>query len=189
MKFTHILPVAILSVAMLTGCATTGSTSNDNSGSTSQATLGGSQLNTAYALYLEQVKDQKRIDQIFITKSGSPDLRAITKDISTFSKAELETLKSYEKSGIRMNRTGLPTAEVQTRQTIEGIKTSQLLGSSGNTFRSRLLATEVEAVMYAQAIAKVIADAEKDPERKQHLAQSSRKWEEFGARLDALLSR
>ncbi|PTY00792.1 hypothetical protein DB346_14370 [Verrucomicrobia bacterium LW23] len=138
-------------------------------------------------MYFDVVKDQKRIDQVFITKSGAPDIRGVTRDISAFAKGELEVLKSYEVAGIRLDRTGLPPAEVAARQNIEGVKTNQLLGSSGGKFRARLIATEVEAVTYATSLAKVIADAETNAERKAHMTQSAAKWESFAGRLDGLM--
>lgn len=122
----------------------------------------------AYALIYDISDKQKNLEMLLLVKTASPSTSESVNEISLTYRNLFNYLKSLKIHGqqIAKAQTGLPPAEVASRNLIQKIKTKQLMSRSGVFFELTLLSTQVEALTYSSALLQQIAEHETIPKNK-----------------------
>jgi hypothetical protein len=120
-----------------------------------------------YALLYALMGQQKHVSKLLIVKGERDDLDDLIQQIAETSEAAHEALEELAEDdpSFDLDDTGLPAAEVETREAIADTRTAQLLESSGGEFELQLLLAQNEALVYATHLCEVLARAEPDRAR------------------------
>ncbi|MEO6183870.1 MAG: hypothetical protein ABIP76_12150 [Verrucomicrobiota bacterium] len=143
-----------------------------------QSRISVSEKNEGYAILYDLVSDEKHISKLLIIKKERPEFKTLIKRIAASAKETATGLEAFAKKDRRLNLkiTHLPAVEQKTRDSITSQMGKQILTSSGDSFESKLLMTQVEGLNYAAHLAKVLSEMETDLARKQFLQNASEKF-------------
>ena len=183
----QILPGAAAAALMalaLVACSTPGARpSPDTPASDSES------VNTGYTLLHVIVSGQENSDKLLLIKHVSPEVRQIIKQISEATQKIEADLQRFAKEDphIRLDRSVLPLMEEKQRESATLERGLQLVGTSGKKFERLLLLTQSGLLTTERHIARVMRDAEKDPERKAFWGQAVKTFDELYANLVKLL--
>lgn len=143
------------------------------------------QLDAGYALVFELMGEERKVAEILGIKSVSAETKLVIKDISAAAESAYATLKGYQQAdNLTMSDTHLPVIETSARNHIKNITTVSLLTSSGHTFQTRLLITQVKATQYAGALFHSLAAADHDGARRKWLGEEAKRWEALAERVE-----
>ena len=175
---------SLLFPAML-GMVTVSSPAHADEAATERANLNG-----GYFLLHKLCADEDQLPLLLNVKSTPKEIETFADKISQTAKESLTALdriREHDKS-LDFDRNPLPKIERDVRDSIRDEKQHQLLfGASGPDFARALLTSQIEASSYAENIAKVLAEQEKDPDRIRTLHRISEKWEAIHEQAFALL--
>jgi hypothetical protein len=120
-----------------------------------------------YALLFELLSQEKSLSRLLAVHSERPDLNAQIEAIAEVCGAAHERLEELAEAdpSLDLEDPGLPTAEVETRESIKKARIKVLLSESGEEFELQLLLAQNEALTYALHLTEVLARAEPDPAR------------------------
>jgi hypothetical protein len=149
----------------------------------------GSASSHGYALLYELLGQQKDVDKLLVVKRERADLRELIGAIAETCGAAYERLAALGEADPRLNLvdTGLPVAEVASREGIADEKTKLLLTESGKEFELQLVLSQLQALTYATHLSEVLARAEPDPERLAFVRELYRDASALRERTAALL--
>jgi hypothetical protein len=136
-------------------------------------------LNGGYFLLHQLCAQEAQLPLLLDVKHASTDVKNFADRISRTAKESNAALEQMQDADPALNfgHNPLPSFERDVRDSIQDEKQDQLLfGTSGAAFERALLVSQVEASNYAQNIAKVLAENEKNPERRKCLEKISSKW-------------
>jgi hypothetical protein len=142
-----------------------------------------------YALLADLMGDEKSVSKLLIIKRERAELRTLVKEISECAgraHKELEALGKADRA-LNIKETGLPAAEVKTRQSIAKARGKELLTDSGKDFELRLLLTQNEALTYGSHLAGVMAKDERDTKRAKFLHDLSSELASLHQKVVAML--
>ena len=165
--------IAIAETQLLFGCAIAGS--NQTTDPTREQLA---DPNSGYALLYSIVSVQKNSDKILIIRKVSPDVSALTKEISDLA-GDLDTqLKQLAKDdpSIKLDAVVLPTIENRQRESAALERAKQFLAIT----ESGVLTTE-------RHLTRVMGDEEKNPQRKIFWKNAQQQFDQIYAKLRALL--
>jgi hypothetical protein len=176
---TRFHPLLLILLALAVGCAAT-----VQPGPTAPSASPG------YALLDQLMGQEKDVSKILIIKDADAPISTLIKEIAAASDIAADKLQDFARQDAALNLkdTGLPDIEIRTRDAIASTQTHELLFNSGRNFEARLLFTQADAMNYAAHLAKVLNETEKDPARKQFLADLEKQSTDFYARILALLA-
>lgn len=125
-----------------------------------------------YSLLHQLLNQQKNVDKLLLVKMESAELRRLIKGIASASASGASRLEEFAANDATVNlkNTSLPPGEVATREAITRTKTRELLVPFDSDFELNLLVTQAEALSYAQHLAEVAAENEKNPARSKYLS-------------------
>lgn len=128
-----------------------------------------------YSLLYALVSDEAKVDGILIIKDASPGTKEAIKSIAARAKRAKEELDALAKSDrtLKLDASGLPAVEQETRDAISSQTAKLLLTSSGEVFEMNLLLTQYEALKYLSALSKALAEREPAGPRKVMLEELS----------------
>lgn len=147
------------------------------------------ELSQGYALLKELMEDEAKVSEVLMIRSGSKELEALCRDISSASKNVLGDLKSFAKTGRLLSRqeNGLPTTEKSARESISGEITRNILSGDKTVFRQELLLSQIQATEYGQHLLSVIANQEFNSERRKLLLQRAGAWKSLRQRVSNMI--
>jgi hypothetical protein len=151
--------LALVLVATLLGCAGVGTT--DRSLQAPAATGHG------YALLYQILGQERQVPKLLIIKEERPALESVIDAIGETCGTAYERLEQLAKQNPRIDLadTGLPAAELRTREAIAATRRDQLLAASGREFELQLLWSQNEALTYAAHLADTLSRSEPDATR------------------------
>ena len=176
--------IAIAATQLLFGCAIAGS--NQTTDPTREQLA---DPNSGYALLYSIVSVQKNSDKILIIRKVSPDVTALTKEISDLA-GDLDTqLKQLAKDdpSIKLDAVVLPTIENRQRESAALERAKQFLAITGKPFERLLLLTESGVLTTERHLTRVMGDEEKNPQRKIFWKNAQQQFDQIYAKLRALL--
>ena len=176
--------IAIAATQFLFGCAITGS--NQTTDPTRDQLA---DPNSGYALLYSIVSVQKNSDKILIIRKVSPEVSALTNEISDLA-GDLDTqLKQLAKDdpSIKLDAVVLPTIENRQRQSAALERAKQFLAITGKPFERLLLLTESGVLTTERHLTRVMGDEEKNPQRKIFWKNAQQRFDQIYAKLRALL--
>ena len=146
--------------------------------------------NGGYALLFQLLGDEKDVSKVLIIKRERAELRELVRQIAETSAQAHKKLEAFGRTGpeLQLRETGLPAAEVETRESIAKAKAKALLSKGGKDFELVLLLSQQEATSYATHLAATLAKAERDPQRAQFLKQLSSDFAQLHSRVVAMLT-
>lgn len=149
------------------GCETS------NLGRSEVRSAAGQSDNHGYALLADLCGDEKDLSKLRFFKRERPELKALLQEIAETNRAAYERLQRFAKAdpALNLKDKGLPAAEVAARKAISKFKESAILSSKGKDLEMQLLLDQNEALTYGSHLARIIAQAESDPQRRQFLEQ------------------
>ena len=121
---------------------------------------------------LHQLLDQEKdVSLLRFIKRENVDLKALLKRVSAAAKAGAVKLEAFAKAdaSLPLQDYRLPPGEEKTRAEIKSRQKKQLLHESGARLEFTLLLSQVEALNYASALARVAAETDSQPERSRYL--------------------
>jgi len=126
-----------------------------------------------YALLADLCGDEKDLSKLRFFKNERAELKALLQEIAGTNRVAYEALQKFAKAdpAINLKDTGLPAAEVEAREAISKFKQSAILSSKGKDLEVQLLLDQNEALTYGSHLARVIAQAEPDSQRRAFLEQ------------------
>jgi hypothetical protein len=176
--------IAIAATQLLFGCAIAGS--NQTTDPMRQQLA---DPNSGYALLYSIVSVQKNSDKILIIRKVSPDVSALTNEISDLA-GDLDTqLKQLAKDdpSIKLDAVVLPTIEIRQRESAALERAKQFLAITGKPFERLLLLTESGVLTTERHLTRVMGDEEKNPQRKIFWKNAQQRFDQIYAKLRALL--
>jgi hypothetical protein len=132
-------------------------------------------LNEGYSLLYEVLSKQKDVDMILIVKSEEDDVDDLITRIATSCGQAAEQLKAIAEADdtVKLDVTGLPVIEENTRVAIESTSMKDHLLSFGWKFELILLLSQDDALSYVSHLAGVLEKEEENPQRKAFLEHTS----------------
>ncbi len=120
-----------------------------------------------YALLHEILGQERQVSKLLLIKAERKPLETVIDAIATTCDAAYDRLENLAaaKPALDLADSGLPAAEVRTRQAIAATRQDQLLAASGREFELQLLLTQNEALTYAAHLADTLSRNERDPAR------------------------
>lgn len=174
---------------LLTGCATKPDSARprDKAVVSQDESLG--VRNQAYSLFYQLMADEGNVSKLLIIKKEQPDVGALIKDISLVCGDAAKQIERFAKADphLHIKMTGLPAAEVETRDLIAKTRTKELIGKTGEKFELRVLLTQSEALTYGAHLAAVAQTHETDAARKQFLGGVSERLQDLHQRMINLM--
>ena len=122
--------------------------------------------NAASLLY-QLLDEEANVSKLLIIKRDREELRRVIKNISSRAEAAHKELTRMAKEDptLELKRPDLPPGEKAVRESISKKRAGELLRASGTDFEFKLLLTQVEALGYAEHLAKIAALNEPDQRR------------------------
>ncbi len=129
--------------------------------------------NHGYALLADLCGDEKDVSKLRFFKREQPELKALLQEIAATNRVAYEALQKFARAEpvLNLKDNGLPDEEVAARKAISKFKESAILSSKGKDLEIQLLLDQNEALTYGSHLARVIAQAEQDPHRREFLEQ------------------
>lgn len=167
-------PACILLIAVLgTGCATP----LDPVRPTVPGEL--AELNRGYAALASLLGDERKVHQILAIKNENLPVRLLTQEIAAASAEADDTLTQLRSLDPPLNLEqppGLPMIEAATRDSI-AMETALDLLFSTDTFETRLLLSQGQALRYGQCLAIRLKEADPNEERSAWLGELATEYE------------
>ena len=162
-----LLPFIVLGFQL--GCKAPPTGPSTHAGSTNQPVY------HAHALLFDLLGDEKNVSKLLIIKRERAELKALINEISERTGKAHKELEEFAKSdrSLNLKDTGLPSAEVLTRNAIAKARGKELLTESGEDFELQLLLTQNEALTYGGHLATIAANSDTVTNRRQMLQQLS----------------
>jgi hypothetical protein len=131
-----------------------------------------------YALLLDLLADEAKVDGILAIKSPRAGVADLLRRISSEAASGAVFLRSHlaDSPAVEPTTTGLPRLEVDARRRIEKDETPGLLLSGGRRFETRMLLTQQKAAQYAGALCAGLAAADPNQTRADELQAMSDRW-------------
>jgi hypothetical protein len=131
-----------------------------------------------YALLLDLLDDEAKVDGILAIKSPRAGIADLLRRISSEATAGAAFLRSHlaDSPAVDPATTGLPRLEDDARRRIEKDETPGLLLSGGRRFETRMLLTQQKAAQYAGALCAGLAAADPNQTRADELRAMSDRW-------------
>jgi len=167
-------PVALLLAGLMLGCATKPEAQSPKVTSQDQQFA---VRNEGYSLLYDLMSDEKDVSKLLLIKHEQSDVGELIKEIARTCAEAAKHLERFEKADphLHLKMTGLPKAEVQTRELISKTSGKELLSKGGEKFEIRILLTQSEALRYGSHLAIVVQMMENDSDRKTFLGETSQK--------------
>jgi hypothetical protein len=142
-----------------------------------------------YALLYTLMSQEKNVSKLLIIKREREDFAALIGDIAETAGRAHERLDELAEAdpSLDLEDTGLPRAELETREAIQSTRTKQLLTESGEEFEIQLMLAQNEALTYALHLAEVLARAEPDTARLEFVRGLWKELQGLQSRLWSLL--
>jgi hypothetical protein len=120
-----------------------------------------------YALLFEILGQEKDVSKILVIHGERDEVQALIDEIAETTGAACDRLEELGEADPHLNLkdTGLPSAEVATREAVKDTRTKLLVTDSGKEFELQLLLAQNEALSYSSHLAEVLARAEPDADR------------------------
>src|SRR5262245_24358891 len=172
---SHLASGWALFLALAVGCTTAPKPAPVTAGSSVSA------RNEGYANLYELLGKQRHLGKLLLIKRESSPVHAVVKEIARVSDDGYDQLKKFGKADATLNLTasGLPLAEVKTREAIEATRRKQLLGASGAAFELQLLLSQNEALTYGAHLARVVRTLDDQPARQAALTTLAQQMEQL----------
>ncbi len=135
-------------------------------------------LAQGYALLLDLLADEARVDGILAIKSPRPGIADLLRRISSEATSGAAFLRSHlaDSPAVDPTTTGLPLLEVDARRRIEKNETPGVLLAGGRRFETRMLLTQQKAAQYAGALCAGLAAADPNQTRADELRAMADRW-------------
>ena len=174
---------------LLAGCASKPATPRSGANSTGSQDQSLAVRNQAYSLLYQLMADEGNVSKLLIIKKEQPDVGALIKDIALVSSDAAKQIETFAKSDphLHIKMTGLPAAEVETRDLIAKTRTKELIGKTGEKFELRVLLTQSEALTYGAHLAAIAQSHETDGARRHFLGGVSEHLQELHQRMIDLM--
>ena len=137
------------------------------------------ELDRGYAALASLLGDERKVHQILAIKDANLSVRLLTQEIAAASaKADdtLERLRSLEPALNLEQEPGLPMIEAAARESI-AMETALDLLFSADTFETRLLLSQGQALRYGRFLAVRLKEADPNTERGQWLGELAKEFE------------
>lgn len=131
-----------------------------------------------YALLYALASDETQVDQVFLIKKGSPQLRDAMAQIAKAAKElqkDLEALRENDRA-TPFGPNGLPEIEVATRKMIRGEKQKRIVLGKAGEFERELLLSQCEGLTYGMSLLQTLADQDEQPSRQKMLRRHAETW-------------
>ncbi len=116
---------------------------------------------------------------LFWFKSAPHDISDYGTRISSTAKDDMAIMKKFaaSDSAIRLDKTPLPSFEVNVRASMAADRKQQLIwDDSGSAFAQAVCMTQSDVTNYGMHVAKVLSETDPDPDRARAMAQIYKKW-------------
>lgn len=185
MKHTSRLTIALAAIGVLSGCATTEPHGKDGA----PTHVNASDISDGYALLYDLVSKEKQSSLLSIIKKESPELKSLLERISETSKATAKGLETLAKMNPPLNLkvTHLPRLEHAARESIDKETSKELLHSTGVDLEFNMVSSQLSAMNYAAHLARSLAVVETNPQRKEFLHRTDRKFSELHGQVYKML--
>ena len=129
--------------------------------------------NHGYALLADLCGNEKDVSKLRFLKRERPELNTLLREIAATNRVAYEALQKFAKSdrALNLKELGLAAEEVAARKAISDFKQNAILSSKGKELELQLLLDQNEALTYGSQLARVIAQAESDSQRRAFLEQ------------------
>jgi hypothetical protein len=177
MTHTSGLSITLAAVWVLSGCAILEPGTKE--GAPTNVKL--SEISEGYALLYDLVSKEKQASLLSIIKKESPELKSLLERISETSKVtakELETLARLNPP-LNLKVTHLPRIEQAARESIDKETSKEILHSKGVDLEFNMVSSQLAGMNYAAHLARSLAVVETNPQRKQFLQRTDRKFSEL----------
>jgi len=177
MKHTSGLSITLAAIGVLSGCAIfEPGAKKDPPTSVSVA-----ELSQGYALLYDLASKEKRASLLSIIKKESPELKSLLERVSETSKTtakELETLAKLDPP-LNLKVTHLPRIEEAARESIDKETSKGILQSEGVHLEFNMVSSQLAGMNYAAHLARSLAAVEPNPQRKEFLQRTARKFSDL----------
>ena len=185
MKHTSGLSIALAMIWILSGCATSEPGAKDDA----PANVKLAELSQGYALLYDLVSKEKRVNLLSFIKKESPDLKSLLERVSEASKAtanEMETLAKLDPP-LNLKVTNLPRIEDAARDSIDKETSKAILNSEGVRLEFTMVSSQLAGMNYAAHLARILAAVDPNPQRKEFLLQTDRKFSDLHRQMYNML--
>lgn len=145
--------------------------------------------NAGYALLYAFVSTQKNSRLILIIRKVSKDVEVMVDEISDLASDLDKQLKGIAKQdpSIKLDAVVLPMIEGRQRESAQLERAKQFLGTTGKPFERLLLLTQSGVLTTERHLTRVMAEQEKDPQRKLFWKNAQERFDQVYAKLLKLL--
>jgi hypothetical protein len=146
--------------------------------------------NHGYALLADLCGNEKDVSKLRLLKRERPELNTLLREIAATNRVAYEALQKFAKSdrALNLKELGLAAEEVAARKAISDFKQNAILSSKGKELELQLLLDQNEALTYGSQLARVIAQAESDSQRRAFLEQLAASLARLQERVLRMLS-
>jgi hypothetical protein len=138
-----------------------------------------SSLNDGYSLFYDFCSQESQLSLLLWFKSAPPDIADYATRISATAKEDMAILAKFGAGdgAIRLNKVSLPGFELDVRKSMNADRKQQLIwGSSGAAFAQAICMTQSDVTNYGLHVAKILSEAEPDPDRARAMGLIYKKW-------------
>ena len=124
-----------------------------------------------YALLADLVGDEKDVAKLRFIKRERPELKALLLEIAATNRAAFKALEQFAKADPTLNLKdqGLPAADAAARKAVSKYKEKAILSNKGKDLEVQLLLDQNEGLTYGSHLARVVAQTESNPQRREFL--------------------
>jgi hypothetical protein len=179
------LLIALATSWALSGCASLEPEAKDDV----PANVKAFEMSEGYALLYDLVSKEKQASLLGMIKKESPELKALLERISETSKATAKEMEALAKINppVNLKVTHLPRMEQATRDSIDRDTSRELLRSDGVVLEFNMVSSQLSAMNYAAHLARSLAVVEANPQRKEFLQRTARKYAELYGQVHKML--
>ena len=185
MKHTSGLSITLAAIWVLSGCAIFEPGAKEDT----PTNVSVAELSQGYALLYDLVPKEKRASLLSIIKKESPELKSLLERVSETSKTTVKELETLAKLNppLNLKATHLPRIEEAARESIDKETTKAILHSEGVHLEFTMVSSQLAGMNYAAHLARSLAAGEPNPQRKEFLQRTDRKFSELHRQMYNML--
>lgn len=178
----------VIGLALLVGACASDSTPPQKTDAQNQRAI----LNDGYSIIYSHVSSLSKADLIFVIKSESDPVNAVTTDVTGFAGSLKETLERVAKDypAVNIELDPVPEIEKRTRDAITKdrlLSFAPVVGLTGESFDRRMLQSQEGMLNQLRFMARALADEEPEPSLKEIWTNAHTRFEQlYGRVLDLL---
>jgi hypothetical protein len=188
MNRSGVFGALVIGLAGLVGACASDSTRPQTAEAEKQRTI----LNEGYSIVYSHISSLSKFDLIFLIKSESKPVNAVTDEVTGYADSLKTTLERVARDypAVNIELDPVPEIEKRTRDAVANdrlLSFAPIVGLTGESFDRRVLQSQEGMLNQLRFMAKALADEEPEPSLKQIWADAHVRFEQLYARVLDLL--